>query len=195
MSEILPMLHVPQTTGAQMMPKRDQTLRSPAVTFSLAPGDPEFATLDSEPMPDQLTATNGAVCLSADSSKPRRCMGLILPVLQIMGRNGIIVSLPVPRVPRPAAKRYLVVHRMQHRGPCCAAQLSSCETAMTTRCWHRVSRSVWCYSERKARQPQGRCRPSKQRKQARRCRLRPTTAAACTGTRSGSSKGLVRHDA
>ena len=44
-----------------MMPKRDQTLRSPAVTFALAPTDPEFATLDSEPMPDQLTATNGAV--------------------------------------------------------------------------------------------------------------------------------------
>ncbi len=44
-----------------MMPKRDQTLRSPAVTFALAPADPELATLDSEPLPDQLTATNGAV--------------------------------------------------------------------------------------------------------------------------------------
>ena len=45
----------------QMMPKRDQTLRSPAVTFALAPAAPEFATLDSEPMPDQLTVTNSAV--------------------------------------------------------------------------------------------------------------------------------------
>ena len=51
----------PQTPCAQMMPKRDQTLRSAAITFALAPGEAEFATLDSEPLPDHLTATNGAV--------------------------------------------------------------------------------------------------------------------------------------
>ena len=46
---------------AQMLPRQDLTLRSAASSFVLAPGEPEFVTLDSEPTPEHLTATNSAV--------------------------------------------------------------------------------------------------------------------------------------
>jgi hypothetical protein len=48
---------------SQMLPRQDLALRSAASSFMLGSGDPEFATLDSEPTPEHLTATNSAVRL------------------------------------------------------------------------------------------------------------------------------------
>ena len=48
--------------SSQMLPRQDLALRSAASSFVLAPGEPEFATLDSEPTPEHLTATDSAVC-------------------------------------------------------------------------------------------------------------------------------------
>ena len=74
-----------------MMPKRDQMLRSAAVSFALAPGDLEFATLDSEPLPDHLMASNSAVrahgLVSARSAQQCWHLALLVVVFACGGQR------------------------------------------------------------------------------------------------------------
>ena len=51
-------------------------MRSSAASFQLAAGAPEFGTLDSQPQPEHLTATNGQVRLT-------RCLGSVLLLIFI----------------------------------------------------------------------------------------------------------------